>query len=55
MRELSDLLKTNLDSETLRILVQLCEQGVDPDALAQVVVDLREDKARRASALARKS
>jgi hypothetical protein len=41
------LLKTNLDSETLRILVELCEQGIDPDALAQVVVDLRHEKQRR--------
>ena len=55
VRELSDLLQTGLDSETLRVLVQLCEQGVDPDALAQVVVDLRDDKAKRASAQARKA
>jgi len=49
VRELSDLLKTNLDSETIRILVDLCELGVDPEVLAQVVVDLKEDKAKRNS------
>jgi len=51
IRELADLLRTNLDSETIRILVQLCEHGVDPDLLAQMVIDLRHDKAKRERSL----
>jgi hypothetical protein len=49
VRELAELLKVSLDSETLRVLVELCELGVAPDALAQIVVDLKEEKALRNS------
>jgi len=44
--ELSQLLNCGLDKQTLSILVSLCENGVNPDALAAVVKELkREGKA----------
>ncbi|KAJ0397177.1 hypothetical protein P43SY_005104 [Pythium insidiosum] len=50
--ELSRLLNTGLDRETLCILVELVEQGVHPEALAAVVRDLRKDAAASATASA---
>ena len=48
--ELSNLLDTGLDRETLAILVELCESGVNPEALSKVVVELRrESEVMRAS------
>lgn len=44
--ELSSLLNTGLDRETLDILVRLCELGVNPDALAEVVQQLRSEALR---------
>lgn len=41
--ELSRLLNTGLDRGTLNVLISLCEQGVDPDALAMVVTELRRE------------
>ena len=38
---MSRLLNTGLDRETLSILVTLCESGVNPEALAVVVKELR--------------
>lgn len=43
--ELSCLLNCDVDKETLRILIQLCEQGVNPEALARVVRELRREAA----------
>lgn len=43
--EISQLLETGLDKETLAILVALCEQGVNPEALAAVVKELRREAA----------
>ncbi|TMW55972.1 hypothetical protein Poli38472_008620 [Pythium oligandrum] len=43
--ELSRLLNTGLDRETLAILIQLIQQGVNPEALAGVVRDLRKEAA----------
>lgn len=34
MHEISKILNTGLDRETLAILVNLCEAGVNPEALA---------------------
>ena len=34
MHEISNLLNTGLDRQTLAILVNLCEAGVNPEALA---------------------
>mmetsp|Transcript_5603 Transcript_5603/g.18702 ORF Transcript_5603/g.18702 Transcript_5603/m.18702 type:complete len:80 (-) Transcript_5603:314-553(-) len=43
--DLSQLLETGLDRETLAILVGLTEQGVNPEALAAVVKELRREAA----------
>ncbi|KJE90174.1 hypothetical protein CAOG_01519 [Capsaspora owczarzaki ATCC 30864] len=41
--EMSKLLDTGLDRETLAICVSLCESGVNPEALAAVVKELRRE------------
>ncbi|KAL5513049.1 hypothetical protein ACEPAH_3447 [Sanghuangporus vaninii] len=46
--DISQLLNTQLDRETLAICVQMIESGVNPEALAAVVTDLRREKARLA-------
>lgn len=38
--ELSQILNTGLDRTTLGVLTQLCEAGVNPEALAQVVKEM---------------
>ena len=43
IKDISDLLNTGLDDETLRICVQLLEAGVNPEALAMVVQELRRE------------
>lgn len=45
MKEISDLLNTGLDEESLQICVQLLEAGVNPEALAAVVQELRKETA----------
>lgn len=45
MKEISDLLNTGLEEETLQICVQLLEAGVNPEALAAVVQELRRETA----------
>ncbi|CDR96428.1 hypothetical protein, conserved [Babesia bigemina] len=40
--EISRILNTGLDRETVSILVGLCEKGVDPTVLAYVVKHLKE-------------
>ncbi len=45
MKELSDLLNTGLDAESLGLCVQLLEAGVNPEALATVVKTLRRESA----------
>ncbi len=42
--ELSRLLNTGLDAETLAICVRLCENGVKPEALALVINQARQSK-----------
>jgi mitotic-spindle organizing protein 1 len=42
---MSDVLGTGLDRQTLAILVALCEHGVNPEALAAVVKELRREAA----------
>merc|ERR1719382_2033219 len=44
--EISTLLNTGLNKETLTALVGLCELGVNPEALADAVRDLRREAAR---------
>jgi mitotic-spindle organizing protein 1 len=41
--EVSRILNTGLDRHTLSILVGLCEAGVNPEALAAVVKELRRE------------
>lgn len=46
VHEISQILDTGLDRETLNILIALCETGVNPEALAAVVRELRREAAR---------
>ena len=41
--EISKLLNTGLDPESLAVCVKLCEAGVNPEALASVVQELRRE------------
>ena len=41
--EISNLLNTGLDSESLSICVKLIEAGVNPEALAMVVKELQRE------------
>jgi mitotic-spindle organizing protein 1 len=43
--EISRLLDTGLDKETLSVLISLVESGVHPEALAAVVKELRREAA----------
>ena len=45
MHEVSRLLDTGLDRATLAVLIELVESGVNPDALAHVVQELRREAA----------
>ncbi|KAJ5159152.1 Protein of unknown function DUF3743 [Penicillium coprophilum] len=45
LQEISDLLNTNLDRTELSLCVSLIENGVNPDALATVIKDLRKETA----------
>ena len=45
VKEISKLLNTGLDDDTLRICIQLCEAGVNPEALATVIQELRREAA----------
>lgn len=46
LHEISILLNTGLDKETLAHCVSLCESGVNPEALATVIKELaRESRA----------
>ncbi|KAL4930072.1 mitotic-spindle organizing protein 1 [Aspergillus undulatus] len=43
LHEISTLLNTNLDRTELSLCVSLIENGVNPDALAIVIKDLRRE------------
>ena len=43
--DISKLLNTGLDAESLSICVRLCESGVNPEALANVIRELRRESA----------
>jgi mitotic-spindle organizing protein 1 len=45
LHAISRILDTGLDRETLRILIGLCEAGVNPEALAAIVKELRREAA----------
>ncbi|KAI9478545.1 MAG: mitotic-spindle organizing gamma-tubulin ring associated-domain-containing protein [Benjaminiella poitrasii] len=40
--EISNMLNTGLDRETLSLCISLCERGINPEAIATVIKDLRE-------------
>ena len=52
MFDISHLLQTGLDRETLSTLVDLTESGVNPEALATVVKELRRESAELQAAKA---
>jgi mitotic-spindle organizing protein 1 len=41
--EISKLLNTGLDPELLSICIQLCEKGTSPEALANIVIEIRRE------------
>lgn len=43
--EMSQLLNTGLDRQSVQLLMALCEHGVNPEALAAVVRELRREAA----------
>ncbi|XP_076450213.1 mitotic-spindle organizing protein 1-like [Babylonia areolata] len=43
--DMSRLLNTGLDADTLALCVRLCENGVNPEALALVIQELRRESA----------
>ncbi|KAL3842627.1 hypothetical protein ACJMK2_020620 [Sinanodonta woodiana] len=43
--EISKILNTGLDMETLATCVRLCENGVNPEALTLVIQELRRESA----------
>ncbi len=43
--EISQILDTGLDKDSLSILISLIEAGVNPEALAAVVLELRREAA----------
>ncbi|KAK9471551.1 putative mitotic-spindle organizing protein 1 [Dipodascopsis tothii] len=45
--EISLLLNTGLDKNTLSLCVSLCENGANPEALATVIKELRRDPRSR--------
>jgi len=45
LMEISLLLNTGLDADTLAICVRLCENGINPEALALVIQELRRASA----------
>uniref|UniRef100_A0A0B7ALC5 Mitotic-spindle organizing protein 1 n=1 Tax=Arion vulgaris TaxID=1028688 RepID=A0A0B7ALC5_9EUPU len=56
LMEVSRLLNTGLDEETMAICLRLCENGVNPEALAEVIQELRRESANiRATVLGDKS
>jgi len=44
VHEMSELLNTGLERSSLAVLTQLCDEGFNPEALAQVVRELRAEK-----------
>lgn len=45
LHEISTILDTGLDRKTLSLLLELTESGVNPEALAAVVKELRREAA----------
>ncbi|CAK5274031.1 unnamed protein product, partial [Mycena citricolor] len=49
LHEMSQLLNTQLDKETLTTCVRMIESGVNPEALAAVIQELRRENANQRS------
>ncbi|KAJ3009869.1 Mitotic-spindle organizing protein 1, partial [Thoreauomyces humboldtii] len=45
LSEMARILNTGLDRETLSLCVSLCESGVNPEALALIIKELRTEAA----------
>ncbi|KAL9713687.1 hypothetical protein Ac2012v2_003298 [Leucoagaricus gongylophorus] len=45
LHEISQLLNTQLDKETLATCIGMIESGVNPEALAAVILELRRENA----------
>uniref|UniRef100_H2YA05 Mitotic-spindle organizing protein 1 n=1 Tax=Ciona savignyi TaxID=51511 RepID=H2YA05_CIOSA len=39
--EISGILNTGLDAETLAVCVQMCELGINPEAIATIIKEIR--------------
>uniref|UniRef100_A0A7N0VE58 Mitotic-spindle organizing protein 1 n=1 Tax=Kalanchoe fedtschenkoi TaxID=63787 RepID=A0A7N0VE58_KALFE len=48
---MSNILETGLDRHTLSVLIALCEHGLNPEALAAVVKELRREPHASSSSL----
>lgn len=44
LKEMSDILNTGLDTQSLGLCLRLCEQGVNPVALANFIRDSRQQR-----------
>ncbi|KAI8875661.1 hypothetical protein K501DRAFT_289261 [Backusella circina FSU 941] len=44
LTEMAGLLNTGLDRDVLALCVSLCERGVNPEALATVIKDLKKQE-----------
>ncbi|KAJ7449644.1 mitotic-spindle organizing gamma-tubulin ring associated-domain-containing protein [Mycena latifolia] len=53
LHEMSQLLNTQLDKETLTTCVRMIESGVNPEALAAVIHELRRENGRLQEAAGR--
>ncbi|CAO3573594.1 unnamed protein product [Mortierella alpina] len=51
LTEMSSILNTGLDRETLSVCVSLCELGTNPEALAAVIKELRRESAATRNAV----
>ncbi|KAL9674629.1 hypothetical protein QQ045_030901 [Rhodiola kirilowii] len=48
---MSNILETGLDHHTLSVLIALCDQGLNPEALAALVKELRREPSASSSML----
>lgn len=46
LMSISNILDTGLDMETLSVCIQLCELGVNPEAIATVIKVIRTEAAK---------
>jgi len=46
LMNISNILDTGLDMETLSVCIQLCELGVNPEAIATVIKVIRTEAAK---------